>query len=213
MTPNDPAWLFFDGTKKADSPENAAKREAIREDFLSYQLLDEFIRWFYNLANSNVRLPKMFSGVNSQGHQFIVNLSALPLGIGEHFNFMRFVLNQEACLAFAYKALIGSMNRDGSGDVRHLHVFHSGEAERYFSVEIQEIPAETIEQGLRVVSKVEYSTLLDFHHELLFPHYTASENDAAYSQLWNGIRGTVSWRARGIGAAGGMRSPGKWTSS
>ena len=57
-------------------------------------MVTELIGWFEKLLESQTVLPKVFTGVNAQGRQFIVMMGDLGLENREHLDFMRYVLHK-----------------------------------------------------------------------------------------------------------------------
>jgi hypothetical protein len=162
------------------------------------QLVTELIGWFENLIKTETLLPKVFTGVNAQGRQFIVVMGDLDLDSREHLDFMRYVLHKENSVAFAYKMRNAVEVCKEPQIVQEQHTFFSGQVGKYIAVDITSEAPDSWAEGMKIVRRSSTEEPEVFLQDLMPKPYKPSEHDAKYSALWLAIREKVQWRDRDI---------------
>ena len=162
------------------------------------QLVTELIGWFENLIKTETLLPKVFTGVNAQGRQFIVVMGDLDLDSREHLDFMRYVLHKENSVAFAYKMRNAVEVCKEPEIVQEQHTFFSGQFGKYIAVDITSQAPDSWAEGMKIIRRSSSEEPEVFLQDLMSKPYKPSEHDSKYAALWAGIREKVQWRDREI---------------
>ncbi len=163
---------------------------------LSGELINEFVSWFNGLLKNGTVLPKMFSGVNRDGRQFVIDLSRVDLDIKKHLAFMRYVLFHENSIAYAYKMRMVAEVCKEPLIHQEQHVFHSGCAGSYhFAVLTSQAP-DGWQEGSKLVRQLHSKEPTTFFDELLPSYHVPTDDDDLFGNIWQSIRGQVVWRNR-----------------
>lgn len=162
---------------------------------ISGQLMNEFVSWFYNLVEQGTDLPKVFSGVNRDGRQFVVVLSDLPIGQGDHLDFMRAVLRVEDAVAYAFKMRVGLLNEKTNTTEERVDFF-TGEPGQYLFLEIAPRDGVSWKSGFYETSKRQSDQPEWFMQDLFPTEYKPSDKDPQFLQIWGSVRDSVMWRQR-----------------
>lgn len=160
------------------------------------QLVTELIGWFENLIKSETLLPKVFTGVNAQGRQFIVVMGDLDLDNREHLDFMRYVLHKENSVAFAYKMRNAVEVCKEPQIIQEQHTFFSGQAGKYIAVDITSESPDSWAEGMKIIRRSSSEEPEVFLQDLMSRPYKPSGYDSKYAALWAGIREKIQWRDR-----------------
>ncbi|NTV02874.1 MAG: hypothetical protein HGB04_08880 [Chlorobiaceae bacterium] len=94
------------------------------------ELFEEYSEWYLCLAGDDGVLPRSISGVSGDGRQFIYMIDDLELHHMARNKYLRFVLDQNAAMAYAYAglALRGDSDQAEIDEVLDVVV---ADAERY----------------------------------------------------------------------------------
>lgn len=160
------------------------------------QLVTELIGWFEKLLESQTVLPKVFTGVNAQGRQFIVMMGDLGLENREHLDFMRYVLHKEKAVAFAYKMRNAVEVCAEPQIIQEQHTFYSGQVGKYIAVDITSQAPDSWSDGIKIINQSSSEEPESFFQDLLASPFVPRELDPKYESLWLGIREKVQWRER-----------------
>ena len=57
--------------------------------------MEELTQWFSNMFEQGTLLPKIFTGINIYGAQYILIMSDIDIAVGKHHQFTRYVLHHE----------------------------------------------------------------------------------------------------------------------
>jgi hypothetical protein len=79
--------------------------ESIESRELLADLFEEYSEWYLRLASENGILPRSISGVSKEGQQFIYVIEELELHHMARNKFIRFVLDEQESVAYAYGGL------------------------------------------------------------------------------------------------------------
>ncbi len=101
---------------------------------IAKELMLEFTSWFERQLESGDLLPKVFSGVNADGNQYIMFMSELDLDSSEHLDFMRYVLHAENSIAFVFKMRMSAELLTVPPTYQEQHFFYSGQQGSYHSM-------------------------------------------------------------------------------
>lgn len=134
------------------------------------------------IEQGDIPPPKTFTGVRTDGQQFICAMSLIPIDRGEHLDFMREVLRYENCTTFAY-----SVNVTTESEMQLL--IFSGQAGDYRAYTYQ-----YTHDGLYLCSEESSEAPLVFFQELLPNDYKASVSQAELLKTWQQERLNVAWR-------------------
>jgi hypothetical protein len=160
------------------------------------QLVTELIGWFEKLIETQIVLPKVFTGVNAQGRQFILMMGDLGLENREHLDFMRYVLKKEQAVAFAYKMRNSVEVCSEPQIIQDQHTFYSGQVGKYFAVDITSQAPDSWSDGIKIIRRSSSAEPEIFFQDLLVSPFVPTELDSKYEALWLGIRDKVQWRVR-----------------
>lgn len=163
---------------------------------LSGELITELTAWFEVLLKSGTVLPKVFTGVNSDGMQFIVVMSDLGLENREHLDFMRYVLHKEKSIAFAYKMRCGVLLCKEPEIIQEQHTFYSGQRDSYHAVDITSNAPDGWNEGIKFLRQSQTDEPEIFFQDIMPQVFKASELDGKYTKLWDEVRGKAQWRDR-----------------
>jgi hypothetical protein len=87
-----------------DEMARAVKPPTENSDF-AQTLFNEFVVWYTNLVKTHGQIPRALTGVSEDGAQFILILDGLGLNHVERHKFIKFVLESERSIAYAYGSL------------------------------------------------------------------------------------------------------------
>ena len=165
---------------------------------LSGELMKEFVHWFNSLLEKGTVLPKMFTGVNRDGKQYIVDMSRVEIDIKKHYLFMRYVLFHEKSIAYAYKMRTVAELCKEPLIHQEQHIFYSGSANSYHSTQLTSQAGDGWHEGSKLLSE-HYTTEPEiFLQELLPKYFEQTSDDDLYANIWNSIKGKVIWRDRDL---------------
>jgi hypothetical protein len=163
---------------------------------LSGELMQEFVHWFNSLLEKETVLPKMFTGVNRDGRQYVVDMSLVDVDIKKHYLFMRYVLFHEKSIAYAYKMrVIAELCREPLIH-QEQHIFYSGSANSYHSTQLTSQAGEGWQEGSKLLNETHDTKPHSFLQELLPEFFEQTDDDDLYANIWNSIKGKVMWRTR-----------------
>ena len=165
---------------------------------LSGDLMKEFVHWFNSLLEKNTVLPKMFTGVNRDGKQYIVDLSRIEIDIKKHYLFMRYVLFHEKSIAYAYKMRMVAELSTEPLIHQEQHIFYSGSANSYHSTQLTSQAGDGWHEGSKLLSDTHTLQPETFLQELLPNHFEKTSDDDLFSNIWNSIKDKVIWREREV---------------
>ena len=163
---------------------------------LSGDLMKEFVHWFNSLLEKGTVLPKMFTGVNRDGKQYIVDMSLVEIDIKKHYLFMRYVLFHEKSIAYAYKMRMVAELSTAPLIHQEQHIFYSGSANSFHSTQITSRSGEGWHDGSKVLSKTHTTEPEIFLQELLPNYFENTNDDDLFSNIWNSIKDKIIWRER-----------------
>ena len=163
---------------------------------LSGDLMKEFVHWFNSLLEKGTVLPKMFTGVNRDGKQYIVDMSLVEIDIKKHYLFMRYVLFHEKSIAYAYKMRMVAELSTAPLIHQEQHIFYSGSANSFHSTQITSRAGEGWHDGSKVLSETHTTEPEIFLQELLPNYFENTNDDDLFSNIWNSIRDKIIWRER-----------------
>jgi hypothetical protein len=150
---------------------------------ISKRLAIEFVGWYDNLMRQGKSPPNAFTGVRTNGKQFVCLLSPLGLERKDQLDFMVEVLRAESCTAFAHSTRV--MREDG---IECIDIF-SGEDGEYWAHEILFKPEGPV---LEAHGPDRKPTI--FFHELLKPEGFGSIKKDKLLALWNNVKDQIMWR-------------------
>lgn len=163
---------------------------------ISDELIQEFVNWFGVFLEKETVMPKMFTGVNRDGSQFIIDFSRLNMDSSKHLDFMRYVLHKESSIAFAFKMRVAVEVCKEPQIIQEQHEFYSGSANHYHYVALTSKAEDGWQEGYKVISERNASSPEIFFQELL-PEYFKREGDVVeFADTWEKIRNDVFWRKR-----------------
>lgn len=163
---------------------------------LSGDLMQEFVHWFNSLLEKETVLPKMFTGVNRDGRQYVVDMSLVNVDIKKHYLFMRYVLFHEKSIAYAYKMrVVAELCREPLIH-QEQHIFYSGSTDSYHSTQLTSQAGDGWHEGSKLLSESHTTKPESFLQELLPEFYEQTDDDDLYANIWNSIKGNVMWRTR-----------------
>lgn len=164
---------------------------------LSHELIQEFVNWFGVFLDKGSVMPKMFTGVNRDGSQFIVDFSRLEMDKNRHLDFMRYVLHREGSIAFAFKMRVAVEVCKEPQIIQEQHDFYSGSASSYHYMAVTSKAEDGWQDGYHVIRERNSPEPEIFFQELL-PQYFKREGDLVdFGHIWDNIRGDIFWRKRG----------------
>ncbi len=162
------------------------------------ELIQEFVKWFGGLLETGTVMPKMFTGVNLDGGQFIIDLSRLNMDSSKHLDFMRYVLHEEGSIAFAYKMRVAVEVCKDPQVIQEQHEFYSGSSGHYHYVSLKSKAENGWQDGYKVVSERSSAQPEIFFQELLPEHFKRQGDLVEFGGIWKAIRNDVYWRKRGF---------------
>ena len=163
---------------------------------LSGDLMKEFIHWFNSLLEKGTVLPKMFTGVNRDGKQYIVDMSLVEIDIQKHYLFMRYVLFHEKSIAFAFKMRTVAEICTEPLIHQEQHIFYSGSANSYHSTQLTSNADGGWHEGSKLLNENHTTEAEIFFQELLPKYFEQTSDDDLYANIWNSIKHKVIWRER-----------------
>jgi hypothetical protein len=163
---------------------------------LSADLMREFVNWFNSLLEKGTVLPKMFTGVNRDGRQYIVDMSLVEIDIKKHYLFMRYVLFHEKSIAYAYKMRTVAELCKEPLIHQEQHIFYSGSANSYHSSQFTSQAGDGWHEGSKLLNENHTTEPEIFLQELLPNYFEQTSDDDLFSNIWNSIRDKVIWRER-----------------
>ena len=141
-------------------------------------------------------MPKMFSGINRDGSQFIIDLSSLNMEVGRHLDFMRYVLHREGSIAFVFNMHVAAQLSKEPLVIQELYDFYSGSSESYHHIAVASNSEDGWQDGYRIIKEHSSHEPVIFLQELL-PQYFKHEGDLLeFAHIWENIRGKIFWRKR-----------------
>jgi hypothetical protein len=159
-------------------------------------LIQEFANWFGVFLDKGSVMPKMFTGVNPDGRQFIIDFSKLELDGSKHLDFMRYVLHHESSIAYAYKIRTVVELSTEPQILQEQHLFFSGHEDSFNSLSITSNAPDGWQDGYKVFNESLTEKPEMFFQELLPNYFKRTDDVVMFSELWQGIRDKVFWRAR-----------------
>lgn len=163
---------------------------------LSGELIQEFANWFGVFLDKGEVMPKMFTGVNRDGSQFIIDFSRLELDSSNHIDFIRFVLHHENSIAFAYKMCMGVEVCKEPQLIQEQHEFYAGCENSYHYLAITSKAEDGWQDG-HIVMNERHAKEPEILFQELLPKYYKREGDIVlFGEIWQGIRDKVFWRKR-----------------
>lgn len=177
-------------------PLSLKQRETFLPTHLSAQLINEFLSWFESNLEKDILLPRMFSGVNQDGMQYLVEMSRTGLDFGEHLDFMRYVMWKEQSIGFAFNKRVGVLLSREPEIVQEQHEFYSGTKDSFHIICVASKNGEDWKDGLNVVHHSNSETPEVFFQELLPELYKPTAKEAEYAAIWQSIRSQAHWRSR-----------------
>lgn len=165
-------------------------------DDFSGVLIQEFSNWFGVFLDKESVMPKMFTGVNRDGRQFIIDFSRLELDPSKHLDFMRYVLHHENSIAYVYKMRTIVEVCKEPQILQEQHLFFSGYADSFHSLSITSNAPDGWQDGYKVLNESHTDKPEMFFQELLPNYYKRTDDVVMFSELWQSIRENVFWRTR-----------------
>ena len=163
---------------------------------LSRVLIEELVESFNeSLSKKGILLPKIFIGVNSENRQFSINMSDLQLEVGQHPDFMRYVLFYEKSIAFAFKMRTQSVSEEPE-ILREEHMFLSGETNSYHSMVLTHKLEDSWVEGSKKIHENHTNEPEIFFQDLLGKTYKSTDEDSIFHDIWNSAQEKVSWSER-----------------
>ena len=163
---------------------------------LSGDLIKEFVHWFSSLLEKGMVLPKMFTGVNRDGKQYVIDMSLVKIEIKKHYLFMRYVLFHEKSIAYAYTMrAIAELCTEPLINLEQ-HIFYSGSAKSYHSTQLTSQASDGWQEGSKLLNENHTTKPEIFLQELLPDYFEQTSDDDLFSNIWNSIKGKVIWRER-----------------
>lgn len=163
---------------------------------LGYDLIQEYVNWLGAFLEKIGMMPKMFSGVNRDGSQFIIDLSSLNMEVGRHLDFMRYVLHREGSIAFVFNMHVAAHLSKEPLVIQELYDFFSGSAESYHHIEVASNSEDGWQDGYRIIKEHSSHKPSVFFQELL-PQYFKREGDLLeFANIWESMRDSIFWRKR-----------------
>ncbi len=159
-------------------------------------LIQEFANWFGVFLEKDSVMPKMFTGVNRDGSQFIIDFSRLELDRSKHLDFMRYVLHHENSIAYAYKMRTVVEVCKEPQILQEQHLFFAGYENSFHSLSITSNAPDGWQEGYKVFNESHSTAPEMFFQELLPNYYKRTDDVVMFSELWQGIRDKVFWRNR-----------------
>jgi hypothetical protein len=161
-------------------------------------LIQEFVIWFGGLLETGTVMPKMFTGVNRDGSQFIIDFSRLNMDSSKHLDFMRYVLHEEGSIAFAFKMRVAVEVCKEPQIIQEQHMFYAGSSGHYHYVSLTSKAEDGWQDGYKVVSERNSAQPEVFFQELLPEHFKRQGDLVEFAGVWKAIRNYVFWRKRGL---------------
>jgi len=149
----------------------------------SHKLSLEIAGFLQKLLSEGHGVINIFTGVKSDGQQFICFLSPLELGRIDKLDFMIEVLRLEDCKLFAHSTRF--VNEE---NIETLTIFAGGESE-YWSLDFQ-----VNDSDLILLSKRHADNPENFFQELFKPDGSGSPNAPQLLDLWRKVRSQIMWR-------------------
>jgi hypothetical protein len=159
-------------------------------------LIQEFANWFGVFLEKGSVMPKIFTGVNRDGSQFIIDFSRLELDRSKHLDFMRYVLHHEHSIAYAYKMRTNVEVCKEPQILQEQHLFFAGYENSFHSLSITSNAADGWQDGFKVFDESHATAPESFFQELLPNYYNRTSDVVMFGELWQGMRDKVSWRTR-----------------
>jgi hypothetical protein len=175
---------------------SGSAKQYVAPDDLSGELIQEFANWFGVFLDKGNIMPKMFTGVNGDGSQFIIDFSRLELDSSKHLDFMRYVLHHENSIAFAYKMRMGVEVCKEPQLIQEQHEFYSGCKQSYHYLAITSKAADGWQDGYIVMNERQSTEPEIFFQELLPKYYKREGDIVFFAEIWHEIREKVFWRKR-----------------
>jgi hypothetical protein len=163
---------------------------------LSGDLMKEFVHWFNSLLEKDTVLPKMFTGVNRDGKQYVVDMSLVEVDIKKHYLFMRYVLFHEKSIAYAYKMRVVAELCTEPLIHQEQHIFYSGGSNSYHSTQLTSQAGDGWHEGSKLLNETHTTKPETFLQELLPEYFEQTDDDELYANIWNSIKDKVMWRTR-----------------
>lgn len=163
---------------------------------LSGDLMMEFVHWFNSLLEKDTVLPKMFTGVNRDGKQYVVDMSLVEVDIKKHYLFMRYVLFHEKSIAYAYKMRVVAELCTEPLIHQEQHIFYSGGSNSYHSTQLTSQAGDGWHEGSKLLNETHTTKPETFLQELLPDYFEQTDDDELYANIWNSIKDKVMWRTR-----------------
>jgi hypothetical protein len=159
-------------------------------------LIQEFANWFGVFLDKGEVMSKMFTGVNRDGRQFIIDFSRLELDRSKHLDFMRYVLHHENSIAYAYKMRTIVEVCKEPQVLQEQHLFYSGYEDSFHALSITSNAPNGWQDGYKVFNESHANKPESFFHELLPNYFQRTDDIVMFSELWQAIREKVFWRTR-----------------
>ena len=163
---------------------------------LGRELIEELMDWFLSLLKNGIILPKIFTGVNCDGRQYLVDMSRLQIDTSKHHQFMRHVIFREKSVAFAFKMRTATQLGDDPEVIQEQHLFYSGSANSYHSTVLASKTETGWQDGCNILHESHSTELEIFFQDLLPEHYKPTDDDELFGNIWDSIRDKVVWRNR-----------------
>ena len=165
---------------------------------LSGELMKELVHWFNSLLEKDSVLPKMFTGVNRDGKQYVVDMSLVEIDIKKHYLFMRYVLFHEKSIAYAYKMRMVAEVCTEPLILQEQHIFYSGSANSYHSTQLTSQAGDGWHEGSILLNETHTTEPEMFLQELLPKYFEQTSDDDLYANIWNSIKDKIFWRDRDL---------------
>lgn len=185
--------IFYTGLKLLESNGGSHYKPPVD---LSGDLMKEFVHWFNSLLEKDTVLPKMFTGVNRDGKQYVVDMSLVEVDIKKHYLFMRYVLFHEKSIAYAYKMRVVAELCTEPLIHQEQHIFYSGGSNSYHSTQLTSQAGDGWHEGSKLLNETHTTKPETFLQELLPEYFEQTSDDEMYANIWNSIKDKVMWRTR-----------------
>jgi hypothetical protein len=109
---------------------------------------------------------------------------------------MRYVLHHESSIAYAYKIRTVVELSTEPQILQEQHLFFSGHEDSFNSLSITSNAPDGWQDGYKVFNESLTEKPEMFFQELLPNYFKRTDDVVMFSELWQGIRDKVFWRAR-----------------
>jgi len=175
---------------------NSRPDEGSQRD-LALELAEEFDVWFRNLGSQGI-IPRAFTGVTSDGRQFVVVLSGLSLNHSQRRNFLIWLCRHEQFVAYAYGTLVGIAQKSSDTLAEGLDIYSSSSAcDVSISLSVHRLKDATVEytETFKKVVRERLGNLLFFQLQHSAEEIS-SDAEKTFRRAWCDLKPKAMFRQR-----------------